>query len=134
MLIRTSLIAAGALAASMLAFQPQAEAGPKIGIYVGGYGHAYYGKRPIRHGYWPRHRWRGPHAKPYYPRPYYAAPVRYVWPAPRIRRSLRNRGFYRIRNLRFTNGYWRANAYKNGYQFRIKVNPYNGAIVRRHLI
>jgi len=138
MLIRKTLIAATVVAASFVAFQPQAQAGTKVGIYIGA-GNPHFGYRPHRpYRAYPRYRpYRYYPGRYYAHRPYrpYVAPAAYYrWPAWRVRRSLRNRGYYRFSGMRYRDGYWIVRAAKNGKYFKLRVSSYSGAIVRRHRI
>lgn len=145
MLIKNSLIAAAAIAASFVAFQPQAEAGTKVGIYIGN-GQSHQGKahKSQRHN---KRRFKG-HRKnrrrhisqpfygvyysPYPQRPYVRHATYYQWPAWRVRRSLRARGYHNFSRLHYRKGYWLVKANKHGRRFKIRLSAYNGSIVGRH--
>jgi len=145
-----SLIAAGALATALFAFQPQADAAPRVKILIGAdapvhtvhYRHR-VAPRPFR-ARWRAHRrahrvaprpfrarWRA-HRRAHrygHRHPHFGLGARY-W----ISGILAYRGFHHIRGLRYNRGYWTAYATKRGRVFRLKVSAIDGHIVHRRLI
>lgn len=114
-MLMKSLIAAGALGAALFAFQPQAEAGPRIGIHVG-IGHPHHGI--LVHGR-------------RYHRPYRHWRYRCNWSAPRVKRKLRRHGYRHFRHMRYRNCRWNVRARKHGRVYRLRVSARSGRIIAR---
>ncbi len=107
---KKTLIAATALVASFVAFQPVEQAEAKvhfnIGIGIpgpfyghgGGYGHSYHA-----------------------PAPYYGHGHRYRVSCGQIRRKLRNRGYYRIRSVDCSGSRYTFHAKRHGDWYKIRV-------------
>ena len=121
-MLKKTIIAATALVASFVAFQPveQAEARVNIGVHLGGgyYGSGYYAPRP--HYYAPR-----PHY--YAPRPHYVPRVSYCSQA---RRNIRNRGYYKIRAVDCSGSRYTFFAKRGGQHFRLRVKARSGHIYK----
>lgn len=116
-MLRNTIIAASALVASFVAFQPidKAEAGVNIGVHLGSpgyYGNGYYAPRP--HYYAPR-----PH--------YYAPRASYCSKA---RRKIRNRGYYNIRAVDCSGSRYTFFAKRGGQRFRLRVKARSGYIYK----
>ncbi len=111
-MLKNTIIAAGALAAAVFAFQPQqAEAGTKfqfhLGVgapYYGYYGAPYYHGGPAYYG--------GP---VYYGRPAYRARSRYRTRCRRARRLYRHRGYQHIHARGCHGKSYRFNAHRHGH-------------------
>ena len=58
----------------------------------------------------------------------------HVLPRRAIVRSLYHRGYRDVHRVRFHKGYWRARALGRRGVVALKIDPYNGHIVRRKLI
>lgn len=114
-MLKKTMIATGALAVTMLAVQPQAQAkssfhvdigiGIAAPIYNDGYSPAYWG-----HGY---------HTPNYH------------WSVRRILRKLRHRGYRNFRRVRNRGGFIKVKAFKFGHRYRLRVSTYNGRIISR---
>ncbi len=114
-MFKKTIIAATALVASFVAFQPveQAEARVNIGIgiglpgyYGGGYGHGYYG-----------------HSDRYY------RPVRrYRMSCGQVRRKIRNRGYRRIRAVDCSGSRYTFHAKRHGEWFKLRIKSRSGYI------
>ena len=120
-MLKNTIIAAGALAAAVFAFQPQqAEAGTKFQFHLG-VGAPYYGYYggPAYYG--------GP---VYYGRPAYRPRPRYRIGCRQARRLLRNRGFHQIRTRDCNGKRYSFKARRHGNWWIVKVNSNSGRILR----
>lgn len=123
-MLKQTIIAAAAVVASVVAFQPveKAEARVNIGVgigipgyYGGGYAPGYYGGG---YGY-------------YAPRPRYYAPRRYG----RIscgsaRRIVRNHGYYRVRAVDCSGSRYTFHAKRGGVWYRLRLKSHSGRIYK----
>lgn len=119
-MLKQTIIAATAVVASVVAFQPveKAEARVNVGIGIGipgvyaPYAPGYYG------GY-------------YAPRPYYYAPRRYG----RIscgaaRRIVRRHGYYRVRAVDCSGSRYTFHAKRGGVWYRLRLKSHSGRIYK----
>ena len=120
-MFKKTIIAATALVASFVAFQPVEQAEAKVNLHIGigvpgfhggGYGHGYYG------------------GSPYYGGGHYTPRRSYRKTCGQIRRKLRNRGYYRIRSVDCSGSRYTFHAKRNGEWLRIRVKSRSGYIYK----
>ncbi len=117
-MLKKTTIAAGTLAAAILAFQPAAEAGKaKFSLSIGS-------------GHW-HHGYHDPYYDPYYAPAHYGY---YVMPRWKVYRKLNRRGFHGFHRTWRKGPYYRLRAYRNGRLFKIKVDARSGRIVWKRRI
>jgi len=122
-MIKQSIIAAGALAAAVFAFQPQqAHAGAKVHFHVGVPYHGYYGHTPY---------YGGP---VYYGRPAYRPRRHYRVGCRKARRMLRHRGFRHIRVRDCHGSRYVFTARRHGEWWKVRMSSRTGRIVRLYPI
>lgn len=117
-MFKQTIIAATAVFASFVAFQPVDKAEARVnldigigipGPYYGGYGYGY---------------------RPYYGHGYYRPHRRYRLTCGQVRRKLRNRGYYRIRAIDCSGSRYTFHAKRHGDWFRIRVKSRSGYIYK----
>ncbi len=115
-MFKKTIIAAFALAASFVAFQPVEQAQARVNIDIGIGGPGYYNP-----GYY----------QPYYrPVPVYRPRPRYVNRCNRARRIIRNRGYYRIRAIDCSGRRFTFHAKRGGVWYRLRVKARSGHIYK----
>lgn len=124
-MFKKTIIAATALVASVVAFQPveKAEARVNVGIgigvpgYYGGYAPGYYSPGYYGGGY-------------YAPRPRYYAPRRGRISCRRARRIVRNHGYYRVRAIDCSGSRYTFHAKRGGIWYRLRMKSRSGRIYK----
>ncbi len=121
-MIKQTIIAAGAVAAAVFAFQPQqAMAGPKVHFHIG---------VPYYDGYRPYYG-HGPY---YGHRHYYRPHLRRRISCRQARRMLRHRGFRRIQVRDCHGRRYVFTARRDGEWWRVRMSSRSGRIVRLYPI
>ncbi len=120
-MFKKTIIAATALVASFVAFQPVEQAEAKVSVQIGIGGSGYYGGGYYGGGYYPA---------PHYGGGYYAPRPVYRKTCGQIRRKLRNRGYYRIRSVDCSGSRYTFHAKRGGQWFRLRVKSRSGYIYK----
>ncbi len=122
--MKKAIIAAAAIATALVAGAATgAQAKTNVDIHLGFGG--YYGQPvPVPHyNSGSNYRHKRAHRR-----------THYILPRWKVRRKLRHRGFRRCHNLRLRHESYKARCFKRGRLFKLRVDAYNGHIIRRHRI
>lgn len=115
-MLKKTIIAAAAVFASFVAFQPVEQAEARVNVHIGLGAPGYYGG-----GYYT------PAPRYYAPRPVYRS---HRWSCGQVRRKLRNRGYYRIRSVDCSGSRFTFHAKRRGVWFRIRAKSFHGRIYK----
>ena len=117
-MLKRTIVAATALVASFVVFQPIEQSDARVNVHIGVGGPGYYNP-----GYYQPY----PH---YRPAPVYVPRPRYVNRCSRARRSIRNRGYYRIRAVDCSGSRYTFHAKRSGIWYRLRVRASSGRIYK----
>lgn len=118
-MLKKTAIAAGTIAAALVAFQPAANAGGKVHLNFG-FGNAY------GHGHWGHG-----HYDPYYTPSYHGYHVMPRW---KLFRKLKHRGYYDFHRTYRKGAYYKVRAVRRGKLYKLTVDGRSGRIVRKRRI